>query len=545
MEVDRRRAREVAAVARAQAEAAGVALPDDLRLFALAGPTGAPLPDAEHKELAQALEAATPSSDRRTNGLHVTPKWLADHLVDLALDGLPADDLTVCDPACGGGAFLLAAARALHARGFPRSTIVGQLLWGADVDPVGLAAAEAALALWAGEPPPPGRLVLGDVLLGGAAVWPEPPAGGFAAVVGNPPFLNQLERATVRSRDNDERLRQRFGAAVQPYTDAAWLFLLLGVELARTGGQVALLQPYSLVSARDAGGIRAVLDERAAVRDLWVERGRSFAASVQVCAPILQVGEPSAEPRSWADRLADALGVPPIDTIGTQRLGDRARVLAGFRDEYYGLVPMVREAEPGEDPRPLVTAGVLDWGRSAWGERRSRFAKRWWIAPVVDLDRRDPDDDSAAARGGQRWIERVTGPKVVVASQTRVVEAAVDVSGRWIPSVPALAVIPEQVADLWPLAAAVAAPSSTAWLLRRAPGTALSRGALKIAAGDLADLPLPVEAVAWNRAAAALRDYAAAPSVANRDVYVAAAAAAYRSPAALVDWWWGRFPSDN
>ncbi len=533
----------------------GVTLPASLRLWSLAGALPSEVvgadPDADGTDLATALETATPADERQANGLHVTPAWLADHLVDLALADLagPVDELTVCDPACGGGAFLMAAARALNRRGVVRRHVVRHLLWGADIDPVGVAAAEAALALWAGEAPPHEHLAVGDPLRQGSALWPRPVAGGFGVVVGNPPFLSQLGRATVRTRGEVARLRERFGTAVQTYTDSAWLFLLLGVELARPGGRVALVQPLSLAAARDAASVRAAVDRRARLRQLWVEDRRSFAASVRVCAPVLEVAEAAPGRADWAGRLADAMGIPGVTGVASARLRSRAVVTAGFRDEYYGLVPLVREAaEVAGAQHPLVTVGAVDWGRSRWGQRPTQFAKRRWTAPVVDLALHDSADQSAAARGAVRWIARVSVPKVVVATQTRVVEAAVDESGAWIPSVPALVVVPDDPDDpgdadeLWRLAAAIAAPTSTAWLLRRAPGTALSRAALKIAARDLAELPLPGDAAAWDDATEAFRAYSRAPAAERFEAYVAAATAAYSADEALVAWWRGRLP---
>ena len=609
----------MARVAATLAGSLGVALPEDLRLWALAGRPPPPAAAAgrdgrrggdagetvaveadDVDDVAAALEAATDPGARRANGLHVTPRWAADHLVGLALDPDGPPPAAVCDPACGGGAFLVAAARALHARGVPRDEIVCERLWGADIDEVGLAAAEAALALWSGGAvPPPGRLVVGDPLRRGPAVWPELPPGGVDLVVGNPPFQNQLGRATARAADDRRRLRERFGAALRPYTDTAWLFLLLGCELARVGGRVALVQPDSLVAARDAAAVRDAVDQAAELLDLWVDERPVFAAAVRVCAPVLRVDRPPPLPAPgpgpaddgsagdgpagdgarpdgrrqvwsrWHDLLADGIGVPraDLDTAGG-RLGDRADAAAGFRDEYYGLAALTSEAGPagpGPGEVPLVTAGVIDWGRSAWGERPTRFAKRSWAAPVVDLARLEAEGAPAV----RRWRARTDRPKILVATQTRVVEPVVDEGGGWIPSVPVIAVVPHDPADLWPLAAALAAPAATAWLLRRAPGAALSRRALKIAGPDLAGLPLPTDAAAWAAATAAFRALVAAPVGSAPEVpgaseaapgpvpeaaeasgasggpgaadafeaFVAAAAAAYGSPDTLVSWW--------
>jgi hypothetical protein len=249
----------------------------------------------------------------------------------------------------------------------------------------------------------------------------------------------------------------------------------------------------------------------------------------------------------WADRLADAVGVPGVAIAGpVGRVGDLAEVAAGFRDEYYGLIPLVREASagPGGAGAPLVTTGVLDWGRCAWGERPIRFARRRWAAPVVDLAAVDDLDPAApTTRGVRRWLARTAGPKLLVANQTRVVELAVDQEGAWVPSVPTLAVVPHRREDLWLLAAAAASPTATAWLWRRAPGTALNRDAIKVAAGHLADMPLPPDRPAWRDAAAALEDFVAGGDIGSLDAYAAAAAAAYGAPSELVGWWRDRLPA--
>jgi N-6 DNA Methylase len=551
---ERDRARAVAVAAVRLAAATGRRLPDGLRLWALAG--GRPEvadtvaePDvASGADLAAALEAATGDDQRRANGLHVTPRWLADRLVVRALDGLgAAPAVTVCDPACGGGAFLVAAARRLHRRGAERRRVVRHLLWGADIDPVGLAVAEAALALWAGEAPPPGRLVVADALADGGAVWPDRPAGGFHVVAGNPPFQSQLGRATARTPDQQARLRARYGPAVRAYTDAAWLFLLAGCDLVRPGGRVVLVEPQSLVGARDAAAVRSAVDERARLLDIWVDERPVFAASVRVCAPVLEVGSGrrSGEPNPWSERFADAVGIPRVRTPpsgGT--IADLAQVIAGFREEYYGLVAAVRERAPADDAvAPLITSGLIDWLGCSWGRRPARFAKRTWRAPVVDLAELESDGGRAA----QRWVARARVPKLLVATQTRVVEAAVDASGSWVPSVPVVAVVPHDPADLWRVAAAVASPAATAWLLGRAPGTALARDAIKVAAPDLLALPLPADPGAWDEAAAAARAVTTGPASewpAARDRFLAVATAAYATAPTLADWWWRRARTD-
>jgi hypothetical protein len=185
---------------------------------------------------------------------------------------------------------------------------------------------------------------------------------------------------------------------------------------------------------------------------------------------------------------------------------------------------------------PLVTSGLIDWLACAWGRRPARFAKRTWRAPAVDLAHLERHGTPAA----RRWVERTRVPKILVATQTRVVEAAVDTGGAWVPSVPVVAVVPRDAADLWRLAAALTSPAVTAWLLRRAPGTALARGALKVAAPNLLALPLPADRPAWDAAATAVRAFVAGPSEEGRERFLVAAARAYGTPDSITSWWRAR-----
>jgi hypothetical protein len=210
-----------------------------------------------------------------------------------------------------------------------------------------------------------------------------------------------------------------------------------------------------------------------------------------------------------------------------------AEVVAGFRDEYYGLVGHVREA-PGRPSAPLVTCGLIGMGTSAWGAKPVRFAKQRWARPDVDV--------AAARQASTRmasWLDRVQRPKVVVASQTRVLEGAADRDGTWVPSTPALSVVPTDQADVDRVAAVLCAPPVAAWALRRAVGTGLSPDAIRVSAGLLADVPLPTNARAWTAATALLAD-------GDLEAFGAVATAMYDLPSAQADaverWWAGRRP---
>jgi hypothetical protein len=157
---------------------------------------------------------------------------------------------------------------------------------------------------------------------------------------------------------------------------------------------------------------------------------------------------------------------------------------------------------------------LIDPGRSLWGTRAIRFAGRSFQRPRLDLDRlADPLVD---------WAARRLVPKVLVANQTRIVEAVCDPAGDWLPGVPVVAAYPIDVhwdgvdhvghepvpaaaaTVAWEAAAVLTSPVASAWLWHRQAGTGLSADAIRVSPTVLGALPWPagelVEAVAALRA---------------------------------------------
>jgi hypothetical protein len=414
------------------------------------------------------------SGARKLLGAYYTPADLVAAVVDAAVTAefvRRRHDrvVRVLDPACGDGRFLQAAGERVRALGGRAE------LHGVDLDEGAVVTAQS---------------FVGDASIEqGDSLTREWGTDRFDLVIGNPPFLSQLAERTTRGGSS-----RRGGG---PYADAAVEFLALAAELVdHDGGRVAFVLPQSLLASRDAAAVRDRIDSMAAIEWSWWSPERVFEAQVHVCALVLAFGRAATTASAWSDVITSRLGVPSLPEFpaadGT--LGDRATLNANFRDEYYGLVPAVGDHDDGP---PLITSGLIDPGRIRWGTEPITFARRRFERPRVDVDRLD-------AKMAE-WARRRLVPKVLVANQTRIVEAVCDPTGAWLPGVPVIAVYPEgthwddartaapgAAGDAaWEIAAVLTSGFASAWLWHRNAGTGLSAASVRVSPTVLAQLPWP------------------------------------------------------
>ncbi len=424
---------------------------------------------------------------RKRRGAFATPLPLVRIVIDGVLpQSAPGTVVTILDPACGDGRFLVEAARVVVAAG------ARPILFGLDIHAAAVASARAAIAMLRLELGAAGdveaHVHVADAL---AYDWGD---RHFDVVLGNPPYLSQLAAHTTR------RGASALGGG--PYADAAGEFLALAVRLARPGGgRVGLVLPQSILSSRDVGPIRATVERDATMCWSWFSPARHFDANVVVCAlgferrPATEQSAvtPGANP-TWTDVVTAHLGVPPLPRVDAAgELGDRATAMAGFRDEYYGLLPGVGEHATGP---PLITSGLIDPGHVRWGERPATIARQRRRRPRLDVDALSP--------AMRRWVARLLVPKVLVANQTRVVECVADPEGSLLPTVPVVTVLPGAASSVWEIAAVLTSPVASVSVWHRAAGAGMSARAVRIGPRLLEALPWPAgpldEAVARLRA---------------------------------------------
>jgi adenine-specific DNA-methyltransferase len=213
-------------------------------------------------------------------GTHFTPATLARSLVERALESLDPP-LGQRDPACGSGAFLHEALRALRRAGF-----AGRLqLVGHDISPAAIAMARFAVAASLRDWAPAGGVTLtldtGDSL----GERGMPAADIF---VMNPPFIG-FAAQTPEQRD---QLAAALGATTAGRGDYSMAFVLRALEMLKPGGVLGTLFPASLLSLRAASLWRERLLNLADLRFLGSigDFGLFSHALVQVAAAVFSKG---------------------------------------------------------------------------------------------------------------------------------------------------------------------------------------------------------------------------------------------------------------
>ncbi len=456
---------------------------------------------------------------------------------------------TILDPACGSGNLLIAAARELVLVGCSKAAIA-RAMHGVDIDPIAVSIARTRLAHFLRLSPVATRQLARQVRVGDA-LFEKNLQGAFDIVLGNPPFLNQLVGDTVVDRRRAQKLVQRFDGAVRGYADMASAFLLLGAQALKPGGRMAMIEPISVLSAAHAHLVRERVGVLAKLECIYFERQRWASASTHVAilsfasvhasesalsSDRAKVAHAQARKTSraggdiashaaraqknqghslrvlpmpalilpwsawqgkWSAAMAAHAGVPRMKQRAHGVIGDRARVAADFRDQYYGLQGAIKDSKSSHGLR-IITTGLIDWGHCMWGERPVRLLANVWKHPEVN-ERAIANDPYM-----KDWLADAKRPKVLVAVQTKALEAVVDATGHMAPSVPLVRVVPHKRADLWRILAVLLSPATSAEAWWRHAGAGLSPHALKLSAKQIAALPLPTNVLAWNRAAAVL-----------------------------------------
>ncbi len=220
---------------------------------------------------------------RRRHGTYYTPAPLVAWMLERTRSAGGLD--RCCDPSCGAGAFLVAAAR---------DGVALRQLHGFDCNPLAVLATRLAL-VQAGLPPESAcrQVRLLD------ALRETPPTRGFDVVCGNPPWglaLPQRELGPLRRR------MDRWPELLNGEVCSAALFVAVSLDLVRPGGTVCLVLPESWLSSRRGEALRRHLHQHCDVQSVDVLRKGVFADAPDMIPTILTLSARAPAPTALTVR---------------------------------------------------------------------------------------------------------------------------------------------------------------------------------------------------------------------------------------------------
>ncbi len=343
---------------------------------------------------------------RRQTGSFFTPPELTRQVVARALEtwkrreaggGRPLRSLRACDPALGGGAFLLELCRQLAAEISPAGApdtgvlrdVVSECVAGVDKNALAVATAECCLWLLAGtrslEATHLGRaLHVADAL---RFSWKQ---GRFDLVIGNPPWIAYAGRAAHALEPERRAEYQRTFSAFKGYPTLHGLFVERAASIA-PDGVIALVVPSPVADLDGYAATRLALTARHAVCEPLLEFGQdAFEGVTQPCFALIAEprtdASPSARPWLLTERQRALLDA---EQLNAPRCLERLAALPHLPRELFGEMGfqtsrvvseqlLLRSAEPhGAFQFPLLE------GRDV-SEFKQR-APRLFLNPDLDM----------------------------------------------------------------------------------------------------------------------------------------------------------------
>lgn len=217
--------------------------------------------DISLNSVLRVFELAVEEEKREINGVYYTPEDVIKYILGQTVDG----DDTVCDCACGAGAFLVQAATFIHeVTNKSLKNIIQENIYGSDILENNVRETKIALSLLAAEN---GEIVdNGDFNIiqtdalqqNWDRVFSEvADDGGFDAVVGNPPYVN----IQTMDEETKEHVLAHYETVESGNFNTYIPFIELGIELINDKGKVGYILPLNYFTTLTGKELRKYLQD--------------------------------------------------------------------------------------------------------------------------------------------------------------------------------------------------------------------------------------------------------------------------------------------
>ncbi|WP_159369282.1 Eco57I restriction-modification methylase domain-containing protein [Halorubrum distributum] len=211
-------------------------------------------------DILRVFELSVNKEDRQLNGVYYTPEPIVEYIVGETVSG----DDTVCDPACGGGAFLLEATKRIHHNTNKSIVeILEQNIYGVDINEDNIRKSKLVLLLYAasqGEDPEKVEFNISQadsLRLDWQAEFPMLMSQGFDAVVGNPPYVKIQHQST----ETKEHILAEYETVREGNFNTYIPFVELSIRLLDDDGISGLITPLNYFTTLTGEGLRKYLQD--------------------------------------------------------------------------------------------------------------------------------------------------------------------------------------------------------------------------------------------------------------------------------------------
>lgn len=342
-----------------------------------------------------------------------------------------------------------------------------------------------------------------------AACEPEwPGAAGFDVVVGNPPYVDSERMVQQGAHGLRRRLTQAM-TLTRGNWDLYIAFFEIGFRLLQHQGVLTYITPDKWLAKPFGTALRTFAFTRLA---FLCDAGRKLFRDAKVDAVFVGFGAAACdaievavwrhhriEPRTVIDKATlrppfrlDHLFSPDLALIQAHnrlphRLGEWARIEnACTTGDAYALQPLLREGDPTESVPDavlrLVNTGTLAKFQHRWGQRKCTYLKHKYLYPVVDRARFE-------AVLPRRYIARALAPKLVIKGLT-LLDATIDFEGGLLPAKSTLVLFAAAPSQLSFWALLLNSRRVGRYVCERYRGSSYN-GGVNFTCDMLRDLPLP------------------------------------------------------
>lgn len=211
-------------------------------------------------DLINTFELLIPDEDKKLNGAFFTPSIITEYI---ASETIKSNDLTICDPSCGCGAFLVAAANHMNkAFGINYYNIIRNNIFGVDISDYSVRRAKIILALLMLENGEDVADINFNIINADSLkttwqrLFPEIfKKGGFDAIIGNPPYVKYQDLSPSLRKD----LFNNWQTLKKGTYNLYFAFFELGINILKKDGILGYITPNNYFTSLSGLTLREYL----------------------------------------------------------------------------------------------------------------------------------------------------------------------------------------------------------------------------------------------------------------------------------------------